>query len=76
MARTMVTVPALTEQTREIADKLLNTDTPPLHRRFAVSRVVVVVVVVVVHGDDEQRAKKRREATLPLSRRIQEYIFV
>lgn len=39
----MVTVPALTAQTHELADKLLNDDTPPLHRRFALSRAITLL---------------------------------
>mmetsp|Transcript_9361 Transcript_9361/g.17859 ORF Transcript_9361/g.17859 Transcript_9361/m.17859 type:complete len:405 (+) Transcript_9361:115-1329(+) len=41
--RTMVTIPALNEKTREIADKLLRDDTDPLHRRFALSRAITLL---------------------------------
>lgn len=39
----MVTVPPLTQKTTEIADKLLNDDTDPLYRRFALSRAITLL---------------------------------
>lgn len=41
--RSMVTVPSLTENTTEIANKLLSDDTDPVHRRFALSRAITLM---------------------------------
>ena len=49
--RSMVTVPALNDKTREISDKLLSDDTDPLYRRFALSRAITLL-----ESTNEERA--------------------
>jgi LAO/AO transport system kinase len=51
--RSLVSIPALTEGTREIADKLLSPGTDPLLRRHALSRAVTLLESTAPHKADQ-----------------------